>query len=100
MAKKLRCGVCGAVRPEKACHVITLTDEEKQVLSVNGDPVPNALNYCKPCWKTLSDPVSAPALMKGLLQVGLRQFGVSNAESIAKKYHARLVAKIPSNRPS
>lgn len=99
--RKLRCGVCGATRPEKACHVITLTEEERRVLTPQGEsPPPRELNYCKPCWKTLSDPMSGPSLMKGLLQVGLRQLGVSNAESIAKRYHAKLIEKIPSKLPS
>lgn len=100
MDRKLSCGVCGVKRPERACHIIELTEAERKILTTEDYTPPTRCIYCKPCWKTLSDPNTGPSLMKGLLQVGLRHLGVSNAEALAKKYHHGLVEKIAAKRSS
>lgn len=89
-ADELRCGICGTLRPRGSCHVIPLTDEDRKTL---GTELKECV-YCKPCWRTLSNRVSGPSLMKGLLQAHLRQLGVGDAEMIAERYHNRLVSKI------
>lgn len=95
---KIVCGVCGAKRARIACHVITLTPEEIQTITANSGTAPQAqMFYCKPCWRTLQDPNSGPSLMKGIYQIGLRALGVSNADTLAKRYHQGLVSKIPKN---
>jgi hypothetical protein len=55
--------------------------------------------YCRPCWGVLSNPVTSPSVLKGLVQTGLRQLGVGDAERIAKQYYVRLVERI-KQRPS
>jgi ferredoxin len=94
-----RCGICSTEHPTTRYHVITLTDEEKQVLAESGQTPPNEFVYCKPCWNTLQDPVSGPMLMKGLFQMRLRELGVSSSERLADEYHAALIKKI-KGRPS
>jgi len=97
MAEILKCGLCGAGRPRASCHIITLSLEERQQLRAMGQQPRSEYVYCKPCWRTLSNPVTAPAVLKGLVQTGLRQFGVENAEQVAQQYYNRLVERI--NKP-
>lgn len=99
MAKDLNCGICGVGRPRGSCHVIQLTAEEKADLRRNGQKPQNEYIYCKPCWRTLSNPVTGPSVMKGLVQARLRQLGVDDAGDIAQRYYNRLVEKI-KQRPS
>lgn len=47
--------------------------------------------YCRPCWKTMTNPATGPQFMKGLFEVRLRQLGVSNAEAMATEYLKRLL---------
>lgn len=98
-AEKLRCGVCGTNRPRGSCHIIVLSDEEKAQLRAAGQRPLNEYVYCKPCWRTLSNPASGPSVIKGLVQARLRQLGVGDAEKIAQRFHNRLVEKI-KERPS
>lgn len=100
MAEVLHCGLCGAGRPRGSCHIIALTPEEKQQLKAMGQKPQNEYIYCKPCWKTLSNPASGPSVIKGLVQSRLQQLGVRDAEKIAERYYLRLVEKIKPQRPS
>lgn len=93
------CGVCSIRRERADCHVVELTDEEVRSLTNAGLKPEKELFYCKPCWKTLTDPKTAPMVMKGLFQMRLRQLGVSNSEEIANRYYAGLLQKIRP-RPS
>lgn len=79
------CCVCEKERePEK---VLELTDDEKTMVRLmSGKEAPDSYSYCKPCWLLVSDRVQGPQLLKGLLQVGLKQAGVRNPEQIATKY--------------
>jgi hypothetical protein len=95
-----KCGVCGRSFSEPGCHIITLTDEEKQELRSRGETPLEEYVFCKPCWKTLSDPVSGPAFGRGLIQQQLQQFGVGGAEKAAARFHAKLVARINKPKPS
>lgn len=99
MATTTRCGICSTSLPRSALHVVVLTDEEKDVLRQSGQSPPDECLYCKACWKTLSNPVSGPMLMKGFFQLRLRELGVSSAEKLADEYHASLVRRI-KGRPS
>ena len=88
MADELRCGICGASRPRGSCHIITLSDEERATLGTTR----RECVYCKPCWRTLSDPAGGTAYTKGMLTMWLRQLGVGNAEELAERYTNRLIA--------
>ena len=98
MSDIVPCGVCGRGFPKTKCHIVTLSDEERRGLLDAGHEVHDEFIYCQPCWRTLSNPVSGPAMMKGLLQIRLQQAGVSNAEQIATKFHAKMVSKIQKPR--
>lgn len=94
MGTPAKCVNCGAGRSREVCHIITLTAEERAVLRDSGAKPEVEYVYCKPCWRRLSDPKTGPSIMKGLLQIQLRQFGVEDAERIATRYHDRLVDRI------
>lgn len=94
MGTPVKCALCGTGRSREACHIITLTPEERTAIRESGAKPETEYVYCKPCWRRLSDPVTGPAIMKGLVQTRLRQLGVSDAERIASQYHARLVDRI------
>jgi len=98
----LKCGVCGRPRERKSCHIVELTADERKELEKQGTTPEKEYVYCRPCWKTLSDPVTGPAFAKGLIQQRLAQFGVGveAAERVASNYHAKLVAKITKPKPS
>lgn len=92
----LHCGVCSASWPRSAYHIIVLTEDEKESLRLAGQDPPDECLYCKACWKTLTNPVSGPMLMKGIYQVRLQELGVSGAEKLADEYHSALLRLIPS----
>ena len=94
MAEPIPCGVCGIPHPREKCHIIVLTETERSALLANGQEPKDEYIYCRPCWKTLSNPVSGPAMIKGLVQMRLRLAGVEDSERLATQLHARLVAKI------
>jgi len=101
MSEQAPCGICGRVFHRSNCHIIELTDEEREILTKQrGEAPPDEFIYCNPCWATLSDPTTGPAYGKGLLQQGLQRFGVGNAEEIASKFHAKLVDKINKPKPT
>jgi hypothetical protein len=80
------CLICGVEKNREALHVIVLTEEERA-------QVPNPLDeytYCKPCWKVLSDPRTAPALISGIAQHRLAELGVSRADEMAEKLRSKL----------
>jgi len=91
------CGVCGQPRLRTACHIIKLTAEERQFFRDAGEQPASEYVYCRPCWRTLSHPISGPNLGKGLMQARLRQLGVANAEEFASGFHKKLVARIAEN---
>jgi NAD-dependent dihydropyrimidine dehydrogenase PreA subunit len=94
-ADELHCGICGDARPRASCHIVRLTDEEGAILGTDD----KECVYCKPCWRTLSNPLIGASLTKGLLLARLRRLGVGDAEKIAERYHAKLVSRIKA-RPS
>ena len=87
---KTKCAICRQDRERG--KVFTLSPAEKREYQARGvaNP-PNELFYCQPCWKTISNPVSGPALMKGLLQTHLHHIGVTNADDLARKFHVWLL---------
>lgn len=100
MAKRVTCGVCNRSRERRSCHIVELTPGERLELEKQGVEIQDEYIYCRPCWAALSDPVTGPNFGKGLIQQRLQQFGVSDAEGLASKYHAKLVAKINESKPS
>ena len=101
---KCTCGVCGRKSAREYCHIIKLTEAEREQLlsQIEPEEVEPEKEYifCKPCWTTLSDPEAGPMYGKGLIQQRLRQFGVGNAEEIANRFHAKLVDRINKPKPS
>jgi len=92
-----KCTVCK--RDRKNCKIFPLTEAEMDMFRKLGvtEP-PKEMTYCQPCWKTLSDPVSSPAFLKGLFQTQLKQLGVANAEDLASKFHIELLKKASKPR--
>ena len=87
----VKCLVCRRDWPEDNCRIITLTEPEKaELLSQGVEPLAE-YPYCGPCWRTISNPVTGPALMRGIFEGSLRQLGVPKAEELASKYHTWLV---------
>lgn len=86
-----KCTICGKSRPRGQCHIITLTEEEKtEIREGLGAEPSEEYAYCQPCWKNISDPRSGPAFVGSMYEISLRQVGVENAESAARKYRAWL----------
>lgn len=89
--KKLLCSVCGRPQRPKDCEVLTLTLEEKKLM---GQPAPDTLAYCKPCWRIVTHRERGAKFMQGLWETSLRRVGVVDAEARAKKFHTDLLAKV------
>jgi hypothetical protein len=87
----VKCLICQRDWPRTDCHIIVLTEREKADLLSQGVGPLDEYPYCGPCWKTISNPVTGPALMRGIFEGSLRQLGVPRAEELANKYHAWLV---------
>lgn len=85
------CLVCKREWPRDDCRIIVLTEQEKNDLRGQGLESLDEYPYCGPCWKTISNPVTGPALLRGIFEESLRQLGVPRAEEMANKYHAWLV---------
>ena len=69
--------------------VFSPTSEEKEALKKMGEVTPlEKYAYCKPCVGILSNPITAVALMRGVLQFQAKAVGVSssNAEAIAERF--------------
>lgn len=98
--KKVLCGVCGREWERHSCEIITLTEAERLELERQGVKPLDEYIYCGPCWRTLSDPTAGPNYGKGLIQQNLQRIGVGNAEAIATKFQAKLVARIQKPKPS
>ena len=88
------CIICGRERSEEDCQIIRPTKQELEAIKGKGVIPKEEYAYCHPCWRTLSDPVTGPMFAKGLVQVSLKQLGVTNPEQAATKYHTALVGKI------
>lgn len=83
------CLLCERPHPEAGCHIIVLTEQERAQVQ---NPLERYV-YCKPCWKVLSDPVTSPVLMSGVVLQHLRQLGVERAEELAANYRQALSAR-------
>ncbi len=83
------CLVCGAEKPRDALHVIVLTEAERALIP---DPK-DEYTYCQPCWKVLSNPVTAPALISGIARHRLNELGVDGADQIAGRLRAALTQR-------
>jgi hypothetical protein len=86
--------VCGTKGERKEQHIIELTEAERTLLSESR----TEYVYCRPCWKVLSNPATAPALMSGIARHQLRQAGVDNADQLADKFRHDLEARTATRR--
>ena len=90
----MKCMVCGTDHPKDELKIIQLTADEIRQLLRQGQANPEVQYiYCRPCWRTLSNPERAPQLMKGVLENQLRRAGVSptKAATMAEAYHRKLI---------
>lgn len=94
---KLTCCVCSRQREEDACVTLRLTEAEKKHLAAAGEPPVEYLSYCRPCYRTLSDREAGAQLMKGVVQIRLREAGIQNAEQLAEKFYNFLIGNGKSN---
>lgn len=88
------CIVCGAPGKRESQHIIVLTEAERILLAESQEEYV----YCQPCWRILSDPATAPALMSGIARHRLRQSGVDNADQLAEKFRQDLMARALTRR--
>lgn len=86
---KVKCGICSQDHERSECKIFQLTEAEKASMA---DPQDEYV-YCRPCYGIMSNPITATAFMKGQAQIKLTQLGVPNAEELATKYHADLLAR-------
>lgn len=88
------CGICDRKWPDDRCHVLTLTDAEReQVVRMTGKEAPKEYIYCGPCWKLLSNRRQGAEFIAGSMQSSLRAEGHPKADVIAKKTLDFLVGK-------
>lgn len=88
------CMVCGTPGKREDQHIVSLTESERQLLN---EPL-TEYQYCEPCWKILSNPATAPALMSGIARHRLRQAGVDNADQLADKFRRDLTERALTRR--
>jgi hypothetical protein len=75
-------------------HIIVLSEAERQQVADPLDEYP----YCRPCWKILSDPVTAPALISGIARHRLQRIGVDRADQLADKFRSDLAELAKTRR--
>jgi len=80
------CLICSKDCTENQAHIIKLTAQEREFLLKSGSKPLEQYTYCKPCWRILSDPATAPDFISGLVHLNLRKIGVSNAKDLAERY--------------
>ena len=89
----MKCGTCNREWPDKKCHVLDLTPEDKAYAKIQGvENPPDQYIYCNPCWKVLSDRLMGAQFIKGSLQVQLQAKGVGNAEALSQQYFNNLLS--------
>jgi hypothetical protein len=92
------CQLCERSFPRDRCHIIVPTTQERAHIEQQGGEPLDEYTYCQPCWKSLSNPVTGPAIMRGLFERRLRLLGVSNAEDLANRYHGELIKRATKPR--
>jgi len=85
------CAICHRPRAVERCEVLELTADEKKAMRQMGQTPEDKLYYCRPCWRVVTNREQGAALMKGMAQVQLQRAGVTNAETVATKFHERLL---------
>lgn len=91
----VQCAVCNRSLEKARCHEIRLTPEEIKTSKDMGHASPSPLlYYCKPCWSILTDKAQGASLIRGIMETGLRNMGVIQAEQIATKFHEGLLNKV------
>lgn len=76
-------------------ELVKLTEAELKQLP---EGTPLEFHYCKPCWRTLTDPTTGPQFGRGYFLLEARRRGVRNAEQWADHYFG-IVSK-HANKPS
>lgn len=94
---KVQCAVCSRHLEKKRCHEIRLTPEELKAAKAMDPDAVSLLYYCKPCWSVLTDKEQGASLIRGIMETGLRNMGVIQAEEIATKFHTELLTKVKND---
>ncbi len=90
-AVKRICGVCGGKKPADKVVVISLTEEERQLIKESNGLDLTECVYCKPCHKVLTDSVTGPATLRGFVAISLKQLGLPDPQTSARNYVDKLV---------
>jgi hypothetical protein len=87
----MKCCVCSKKIESSACVTLRLSDSEKESVRQMGQEPQNEYEYCRPCFRLLSNPEQGAQLIRGTFQLALRSEGVPDAESKARKYYDFLI---------
>lgn len=91
---KVKCSVCGRDRDKSTCEVIVPTPEEVEGLRKMGEANPTKEHvFCRPCFRILQNPVTAQALMRGVVRSFAKSIGSPNADELADRFQKELSAK-------
>lgn len=94
----ITCCVCEREWPDTDAHRVRFTEEELTYLSKQGWDGSTFLDYCKPCWRILSDKAIGAQLVKGAFQQQLRAQGLAHAEQYGQALLNRLMALRPKGK--
>lgn len=87
------CGICNRSWPDERCHVLTLTEQEREiVLKTTGQKI-ETYTYCGPCWKLLRDPKQGAEYLAGSMRAVLRAAGSPNAEKAGDRFRNFLLSR-------
>lgn len=96
-----KCINCGRERLESSGRVLTLTDEERAVITkVAGEPPPTEFFYCTPCYRVVTDREMGARLISGQLEIRLRVAGHPRAKEAAEAFYKLLISKSESKQVS
>ncbi len=95
---RLTCGICGRPVLATKAVVLKLTVAERQALQQDGQEPPLECVYCRPCHRVLSDPTTGLSVIKGIIQLRLRQLGVENSEALASDFQQKLAGLTAKNQ--
>lgn len=89
----MKCGVCEQERDKG--HTLVLTDEEKQYIKVETGEDLESYFYCFPCWNLLHNRSAGASLIKGTMELNLRNTGHPKAKEMASRFYQHLIGLKP-----
>lgn len=91
MSDQRKCIVCQRLRVVEECHILTLTDLEKQHIRERGQTPADEVTYCRPCYRLITDKHAGADVLTGMLLQRLKAAGAQNADKLAAKFKEQLV---------